>query len=325
MQDLHFISHIKIPRWSGFTSHCELVKVHGFADVSKFAYGAVIYLRLIKNQDVLVTLQVAKTRVAPLKTLSIPRLELCAALLLARLTQTFIESFPIKIESIHLWSDSADVLFWLKDHPSRWGVFVANRCSEIHTLLPDTYWHHVRSADNPADVISRGIEPSKLASHRLWWQGPVWLSENHDPWSKSHDELNFTANSFNLQPSYTLVVSKSTPNSAESTPEIWSLINKYSSLDKLLRMASYCFRFINRICLKLARTTSSNLSVSFLSVCQSLLCYDAPSSKEISASEIANSKFCLIYLIQTAYFKSELRQLARTGKISSKSPLSSFA
>ena len=61
------------------------------------------------------------------------------------------------------------MLFWLKDHPSRWGVFFANRCSEIRTLLPDVFWHHVRSADNPADVISQGIEPSKLASHNLWW------------------------------------------------------------------------------------------------------------------------------------------------------------
>ena len=143
LQDLHFISLIKIPRWSGYTSQCEFLEIHGFADASIFAYDAVIYLRLIQNQNVLVTLQVAKTRVAPVKTLSIPRLELFAALLLARLTHTFIESFPIKIESIHLWSDSADVLFWLKDHPSRWGVFVANRCSEIHTLLPDAYWHHV--------------------------------------------------------------------------------------------------------------------------------------------------------------------------------------
>ena len=231
------------------------------------------------------------------KTLSIPRSELYAALLLARLAQTFIESFPIKIESIHLWSDSADVLFWLKDHPSRWGVFVSNRCSEIHTLLPNAYWHHVRSADNPADVISRGIAPSKLASHNLWWKGPAWLSDSVEPWSRSHDELNFTVNSLNLQPSHTLVASKSTPISLENTPEIWSLFDKYSSLDKLLRMASYCFRFINRICSKLARTTSSNLGVSFLSVCQSLLCHDSPSSKKISASEIAKSKLCLIYSI----------------------------
>ena len=111
LQDLHSISLIKIPRWSGYTPQCEFLDIHGFADASKFAYGAVVYLCLIRTQEVIVTLQVAKTLVAPLKTLSIPRLELCAALLLARLTQTYIESFPIKIESVHLWSDSADVLF----------------------------------------------------------------------------------------------------------------------------------------------------------------------------------------------------------------------
>ena len=159
LQDLRSISLIKIPRWSGYTPHCELLEIYGFADASKFAYGAVIYLRLIQNQNVLVSLQVAKTRVAPLKTLIIPRLELCAAFLLARLTHTLIESFLIEIKSIYLWSDSADVLFWLKGHPSRWDLFVANRCSEIHTLLPDAYSHHVRSADNLADIISRGIEP----------------------------------------------------------------------------------------------------------------------------------------------------------------------
>ena len=89
-------------------------------------------------------------------------------------------------------------------------------------------------------------------------------------------------------------------------------------------MASYCFRFIHRISSKLARTTSSNSGDSFLFVCQSLLCHYSPSSKGVSASEIANSKLCLIYLIQAAYFKSEFQQLARTGKLTSKNPLLSL-
>ena len=270
----------------------------------------------------LVTLQVAKTRVARLKTLSIPRLELRSALLLARLTQAFKESFPLKVECIHLWSDSADVLFWLKDHPSRWGVFVANRCSEIHTMLPDAFWHHVRLADNNADVISRDIEPSKLASHSLWWKGPASLSDNHESSSKAHDELNFAVNSLNLQPSHTLVASKDILNFVENTPEIWSLINKYSSLNKLYRMASYCFRFVYRIPSNIECKTTSSPVVTFFTALQSLLCHHTPTSEEISDSEIENTKLCLIYLVQTAYFKLELQQLQRKRKLSWKSTLS---
>ena len=99
LQDIHSISLIKIPRWIGYTPYCELIEIHGFADASKFVYGAIIYLRLIQTQDLLVTLQVTKTRVAPPKTLSIPGLEHCGAL---RLAHTFIGSFPFKVKSIHL-------------------------------------------------------------------------------------------------------------------------------------------------------------------------------------------------------------------------------
>ena len=102
---------------------------------------------------------------------------------------------PIEINSTHLWSVSADVLFWLKDHPARWGVFVANRCSEIHTLLPHACWHHVRSYENPADIASRGIEPAKFVSHSLWWHAPTWLAEMSEPRSTAQDELNFTVHS----------------------------------------------------------------------------------------------------------------------------------
>ena len=98
LQDLHSISHIKIPRWSGFTPHCELIEVHGFVDASKFARGAVIYLRKTQNQDVLDTLQVAETHVASLKTLNIHPLELHAALLLTRLTHTSSNHFRLRLK-----------------------------------------------------------------------------------------------------------------------------------------------------------------------------------------------------------------------------------
>ena len=86
-------------------------------------------------------------------------------------------------------------------------------------------------------------------------------------------------------------------------------------------MASYCFRFINRICSKIVCTTSSHSGVTFFTVLQSLLCQHPPTSKEISASKIENTRLCLIFLVQAAYFKLELQQLKGTGKLSTKSTL----
>ena len=238
------ISQIRIPRWTGFTPQNKLLEIHGFADASKFAYGAVVYLRLIKDHVVSVSLQLAKTRVAPLKTLSIPRLELSASLMPARLVHHFQTTLPLKIDSLHLWTDSADVLFWLKDDPVRWGVFLANRCSEIHTLLSHAYWHHVRSADNPADVISRGIEPSRLANHELWWKSPAWLSSPTNPWSLSVHSL---ISSFSLIQNSRKITA--TPVVAQE--EVWDLMSKYANLSKLLKISAYCLRFILSLCYKL--------------------------------------------------------------------------
>ena len=175
---INSLSCLKLPRWIHYSPQFDIVEMHGFADASKQAYAAVIYLRIVHENKVHVSLLVAKTRVAPLKTISIPRLELCVAHLLAKLAKHIIEIVPIDIQSVHLWSDSTDVLCWLKDRPSRWPVFVANRCAEILTLLPSAFWHKVQSLENPADVASRGIEPSLYQEFHLWWHGPEWLSES---------------------------------------------------------------------------------------------------------------------------------------------------
>ena len=162
------LNRLKLPRSSQFSHDADFIEIHGFADACKQAYAAVIYLRILKGSQVYVTLQLAKTRVAPLKTLSIPRLELCAAHLLAKLVKHFLQITPIEASSLHLWSDSSDVLFWLRDRPSRWPIFVANRCSKILTLLPNAFWHQVKSKDNPADVASRGIDPTLFQDFTLW-------------------------------------------------------------------------------------------------------------------------------------------------------------
>ena len=107
-------------------------------------------------------MQLAKSKVASLQGFRIPRLELCTALVLARLSHHFVRIIPDVTNDIHLWSDSQDVLWYLKAHPSKWEAFIANRCAEILELMPTAQWHHVLSKDNPAEIIY--LAESMLAS-----------------------------------------------------------------------------------------------------------------------------------------------------------------
>lgn len=103
-----------------------------------------------------------------MKNISLPRLELCAAQLLANLFQKVIESLDIKFKNVFLWSDSTIILCWIKGSPHRWKIFVANRVGEIQSLTDKNSWHHVKSADNPADLISRGIVVNELVNSKLY-------------------------------------------------------------------------------------------------------------------------------------------------------------
>ena len=119
----------------------------------------------------------AKTRVSPLKTLTLPQLELVAALIGARLTRFIQNTLQKRFHnlSIHLWSDSKIVLHWLSSEKSL-PQFVANRVKEIKLLYPASSWHYCPTSDNPADLLTRGITSNQLLSSTIWLHGPPWLT-----------------------------------------------------------------------------------------------------------------------------------------------------
>ncbi|XP_018580238.1 uncharacterized protein LOC108917913 [Anoplophora glabripennis] len=163
------------------------VQIHCFCDASQVCYGAAIYIRSTdKEGNHHVNLLCAKSRVAPLKVISLPRLELCGALLLPRIAQVVIEALNINYSSITYWCDSSVVLCWLAGEPVQWTTFVGNRVAEIQRLTKESAWKHIRSESNAADIISRGLEWKQLHSCRLWWQGPDWLIKDGSSWPQSN-------------------------------------------------------------------------------------------------------------------------------------------
>lgn len=170
---------IQVPRWIGLSKDMKSIEVHGFCDASNRAYAAAVYVRVLYNDERCVSnLLASKTKLAPIKTVSIPRLELCGAVLLTKLMKRCTHALAISDYQSFSWSDSMITLAWIAGCPSRWSTFVANRVSQIQEILPSNHWKHVPTKMNPADIASRGTLVHELSTASLWWNGPEFLLDD---------------------------------------------------------------------------------------------------------------------------------------------------
>ncbi|GBN93923.1 hypothetical protein AVEN_200011-1 [Araneus ventricosus] len=178
LKDLPAVNKLEIPRCAIITNPVA-IDLHCFCDASDKAYGAVLYL-CSKNEsgEVQANILCSKSRVCPIKATTTPRLELSAALLLARLVSKVISIIQVQINHIYMWSDSTIALAWIKTPHEKLKTYVSNRVKTINTLCPNFDWRHVNSADNPADLISRGTSATNLVNNSLWFHGPTFIKSD---------------------------------------------------------------------------------------------------------------------------------------------------
>jgi hypothetical protein len=219
-----------------------------FVDASQSSYGAVAYICKGKQSSFVM----AKNRVAPLKKMTLPRLELMAATIGARLLKHIQKSLPNT--DCYLWSDSQIVLHWLETekHLPR---FVQNRVNEIKDLTGKRLWKYCPTDSNPADLLTRGITAKQYDNNELWHKGPPWINDisSWPTWNPKGSSV-LTASIACEIISYNADHSTSGLDITQITKPAFTLgihrvmnIERYSTYQKLLRVTSYVIRFINNI------------------------------------------------------------------------------
>lgn len=241
ISDIQHLSKLTIERQffkTGFPSID--VKLHVFADASTRAYGAVAYLT--NNNDV--SFVMAKNRVAPLKNLTLPKLELMAAVVASRVARFVIDALHLQGTHTYFWGDSQITLHWLNSKKVL-PQFISRRVHEIKDAVPGATWSYCPTEDNPADLLTRGVNFKYLSSpNNLWWKGPAWITSPGN-WPKWQPQINVhmlaaaaIAQEFVPQPT----------TKEDSGLHHIIQVTDYSSLNRLLAVTAYVHRFINNLC-----------------------------------------------------------------------------
>ena len=281
---LPLLKKLTIPRFV-LSNQPSDIQLHAFCDASEKAYCAVIYMRTVSDNNIHVSLLTSKTRVAPVKTISLPRLELCSALLLTTLLEAVLPSLNIKISKIFAWSDSKVTLAWISSEPRRWLPFVANRVAKIQEAVSDVDWNHVPGVDNPADCATRGLLPSEFLECELWTQGPKFLQLPSGQLIVEESPSTFEFSECHLKEQKKIIVTTVTQFQLEP------VILKFSSFTKLCRVISWCQRFISNSSKSSHERTKGPLTT----------------------TELSSAIIRIVKLVQQVEFGEELR-LLKAGK-----------
>ena len=297
---------------SRFSDAVVEVQLHIFCDASEAAYGSVAYFRFsLKSGGHKCEFVLSKSKLAPIKVITLPRLELSAAVTAVRMYKTIIRETDLPVRTVRFWTDSTLTLQYIYTKTLRPKAFVANRKKEINEATDTASWGHVPGDENPADLLTRGVsDPSQLmtptADGSSWFEGPAFLEKEEDEWpSRVVDQLD--ARDPEIRKKSVLVALGIVEEKVEGvvlSPE------RYSSWTKLTRVVGWVRRFLRNRIATLRPELNVKLAVG-----------------DLTCDEIEAAENVVVKVVQNDTFSDELQILGSGKSLPTRnkiSPLSPF-
>lgn len=285
-----------------------------FSDASGSGYGVVSYLRLVNHADrIHCALIISKSRVAPLKTVTIPRMELTAATVAVRVDHMLRKELEIPIANSSFWTDSTSVLKYIRNKGCRFKTFVANRLQIIHEGSDPAQWFYIDSKSNPADIASRGETADGLLQNETWVNGPSFLWKPKEAWPTYPDVQDgspLTEKDPEVKCMHTDVELGKPDNSDDGVATVEKLLRHHSSWHKLKVSVSWILRVKNEL---LRRVRAKR------GVTDGIEASDA--RKPLSVKDLRKAEKAILSFVQQQHFSEEINALESKGRVRKSSKL----
>ena len=245
----------------------------------------------------------AKSRLAPLKAMTIPRMELSAAVLATRLDQMIRRELDLPVDSSTFWTDSTCVLRYIENKDKRFQIFVANRVSAILDQSTATQWRYVETSLNPADEASRGMTVDALLRSDRWSQGPPFLKQPKKTWPQRPADVGEISES---DPEVKKTVEVFAIKANDQSNHINGAMEKFSSWTRLKRVMAWLLRYKQNLNKQSQRRKAKEV-ISYQS--------DVSKITPLSVTEVNEAEREIIKLVQKQTFKEELLALSRITRV----------
>ncbi|XP_062557815.1 uncharacterized protein LOC134222672 [Armigeres subalbatus] len=277
------------------------VQLHIFADAGETGYGCVAYFRAMVRGEVKCTLVMSRAKVAPLKQVSIPRLELLAAVLSARMSHTVRENLSISISKVVFWINAEVVLSWIRSDQRRYKQFVDFRIGEILSLTKLADWRWVPTRLNVADLLTKWGKDPDLHPSGPWVRGPQFLYDREENWPrKSLPPANTTEE---LRVHLLLHDVK--------VPAVLVDANRFSKWTILVRTIACVFRFVTNCRRKKGKLPIETLRATKGQLKSHISNAGASVRLPLQQKEYEQAERCLLKVAQSESFIDELKVLLR--------------